>query len=222
MTKFKNLNKFDYSIINEKHKQYWSHDDTPLFVMLLFVIFIFVAHLLPTYIYIPVNIIGPSMQPSLYEGDKVILLRQGKINYGEIVVLHAPNLVNIHGEGEDIIKRVTGLPGDTIWFEKKTVGGKETYFMHREHVVNGMTVQTVISNEYYVKKDHLGNALGSYDLSKKWVLGEDEYFVMGDNRANSTDSRATEVGVVKREQIIGKALFIIREGKISLFKKIIY
>jgi signal peptidase I len=212
----------DYSVISERHKQYWGVSDTPLFIMLLIGIYIFITYLIPTFIYVPVNVIGASMEPTLQERDKVILFKQGQINYGEIVVLYAPNIEIGGGFGEDIIKRVIGLPGDTIWFEQKIKENRQIYVIHREHTYNGMTVDTVIEDEYYVKKDGNGKPIYGGNYNGVYVLKDNEYFVMGDNRSDSLDSRSPSVGIVNRSQIIGKALFIIREGKISLFKKVIY
>ncbi len=230
-------NNQDYSIINERHKKYWGCDDTPLFLMLLIAIYIFIAHLIPAYIYIPVNVLGASMESTLYDGDKVILYKQGDINYGVIVVVYAPDVRRQDGSGfgEDIIKRVMGLPGDTIWFEKQTrqiqaynehnqiiTKNQDIFLLHREHTEKGMTVETVLKDEYYCKTDNNGNTLYGGNYNGRYTLQENEYFVMGDNRSNSLDSRSAEVGIIKKEQIIGKALFIIRDGRIFLFDRIDY
>lgn len=208
-------NRFDDSIIMEKHKQYWGHDDTPLLIFILIAIYILVAHLIPTYLIVPVNIIGPSMESTLYQDDKVILYKQGNIDYGNIIVAYAPNLE------EDVIKRVMGKPGDTVWFER--VAEEDYFYFHRAHEINGMYVETILKDEYYTKKSDTGKTIYKDNYpANKITLADDEYYVMGDNRANSTDSRESYVGILSKSQIKGKALFLIRDGKLSLFNKIIY
>ena len=182
------------------------------------------------------------MEPTLHHYDKVILYKQGDIDYGDIVVTYAPHIYNNteNKMGEDIIKRVMGLPGDTVWFESVILKAedinsnkdKTVYYFHRQHTLNGMTIETVLKDEYYVLRDISNNVIygGNY-TGNPVVLGENEYFVLGDNRANSLDSRTTEenptstgyyVGTVNRSDIKGKALFIIRNGKLILFNKVIY
>ena len=219
-------NSFDNSIIKEKERQLWGYDDTPFVILLFIAIYVFVSYIMPTFLILPVNVLGTSMEPTLYENDKVILYKQGQINYGDIIVLYAPD---VNG-GEDIIKRVMGLPGDTVWFEKETENGDTKYIFHRQHTENGMIIETVIEDEYYVNKDKYGNIIyysndnadNVYKPNQKYTLNNDEYFVLGDNRSVSQDSRYNTVGKVQKEQIIGKALLIIRDGKISLFEKVYY
>ena len=225
---------FDNSIITERQKKLWGYDETPLFILILIAIYILVAQIIPNYVIVPVNVIGGSMEPTLYENDRVLLFKQGSIDYGDIVVVYAPNVYNnITNEmGEDIIKRVMGKPGDSVWFEKETIDSNTHYIFHRQHEVNGMLIETALTNEYYVLKDSNGNPLYAAEAlysETKVVLADDEYFVMGDNRGNSLDSRYTlqnnpnnYVGKVKKSDIKGKALLIIRNGMPILFNKVNY
>jgi signal peptidase I len=209
---------FDTDFIREKQRQLWVNDDMPMLIIVFIAIYFFVSYIVPNYLLTPVNILGSSMQPTLLEGDRVILYMQGDIDYGNIVVIYAPDVYNndTGGYGEDIIKRVMGLPGDTVCFKKE----EGNYVFHRTSVVNGMTVETVLRDEFYVAKN---NTLSEDQLDTVFKIGvtytlkEDEYFVLGDNRLYSLDSRSDAVGLVKREQIIGKALFLVREGKTYIF-----
>ncbi|MBL8161014.1 MAG: signal peptidase I [Anaerolineae bacterium] len=127
---------------------------------------------------------GPSMQPTFHTDDVLVVSR---VNYmfglpqrGEIVIFNAP------GNAPDeppYIKRVIGLPGETVEIRdtKVFVNGRELY-------------------EPYINEPC--DAARCRDNS--WTLGEGEYFVMGDNRNHSSDSRA--FGAVKLERIIGEAL----------------
>lgn len=121
-----------------------------------------------------------SMQPTLFEGEFVLV---GKINYwtgtpqtGDIIVFHAPP-----EPGEDFVKRVIGTPGDTVIVQAGKV------------YVNGYRL-----NEPYIA------AVPRYE--GKWVVPQDEYFVLGDNRNQSSDSHSW--GFVPRDDIVGKALLI--------------
>jgi signal peptidase I len=123
---------------------------------------------------------GFSMLPTLTEGEYVII---NKLSYylddperGDIIVLRFPN-----DRSRDFIKRVIGLPGDHV----EVSGGQVT--------VNGVAL-----SEPYV------NAAPAY--SGSWQVPEDEYFVLGDNRNNSSDSH--NWAFLPRDDIIGKAWII--------------
>jgi signal peptidase I len=124
---------------------------------------------------------GPSMEPNFYTGQFIIVSRLnyvwGQPRRGDIVVFHRPDRQN-----EDLIKRVIGTPGDTVEIRNQQV------------YVNG-----IMLNESYINEPCVSCA------ERTWTLGEDEFFVMGDNRNHSSDSRI--FGVVQRNQIVGEALF---------------
>jgi len=120
---------------------------------------------------------GYSMEPTLYDGQYLIV---SKVIYrihpperGDIIVFHPPN-----GDSDDYIKRVVGLPGETV------------------EVRDGVTW----INGVPLEEPYIASAAGS---SGPRTLGEGQYFVLGDNRANSSDSRTW--GVLPQEDIIGKA-----------------
>ena len=125
---------------------------------------------------------GPSMQPNFATGQYLVVSR---VNYlfteprrGEVVVFHYPG-----NPQEDYIKRVIGLPGETVEIRDTQV------------FVDGIQL-----NEPYINEPCTsGNCRDNV-----WELGEDEYFMMGDNRNHSSDSRA--FGPVKRNLIVGEAL----------------
>lgn len=124
---------------------------------------------------------GPSMEPTLASGERLLV---DQITYrfrdparGEIIVLRNPGNVD-----ETYIKRVIGVPGDVIM-----VRGGILY-------VNGRPVE-----EPYIKA-RMFEDFGPYEVP------EDHFFVMGDNRNNSMDSRRVQVGPIPRDHIIGRAL----------------
>jgi signal peptidase I len=125
---------------------------------------------------------GPSMQPNFKTGQFVLVSRVnyllGEPQRGDVVVFKFPG-----NPQEDYIKRVIGTPGDTVEIRSALV------------YVNGVQLDEPYINE---------PCLPSHCVDNVWKLGADEYFVMGDNRNHSSDSRA--FGVVKRNLIIGEAL----------------
>ncbi|MGB4627819.1 MAG: signal peptidase I [Erysipelotrichaceae bacterium] len=141
-----------------------------------YIIIVIAVVLIRTYIITPVTVYGPSMETTLYSNDIMLLYKFNKNNIKryDIVVFKYGN--------DRLIKRVIGLPGDTI----KCLDGK-IYINNEEK-----------SNEY---------GYGSNLQFSQITLKEDEYFVMGDNRENSLDSRY--FGPVTSEQILGTTDFII-------------
>jgi signal peptidase I len=124
---------------------------------------------------------GSSMQPSFETGQLIIVNRfayfYSQPERGDVVVLHNPRNVE-----EDYIKRVIGLPGENV----AIIGG----VVH----INGVKL-----TETYLSASRVCHTV----CDGSWSLGADEYFVLGDNRRNSTDSHV--FGPVRRDLIIGKA-----------------
>ena len=153
----------------------------------------------------PVN--GPSMDTTLASGDNLWL---NKFTYHfhdperfDIVVFPVPN-------GDHYIKRVIGLPGETVRIEEDG----------RIYVKESDQDYELLEDKYAYYNSGAYEDPNEYEnIVKEWTLGEDEYFVMGDNRNVSLDSRADEVGTIERERIIGKTTFRIwplsRFGKIE-------
>ena len=149
-----------------------------------FVFAIFVIILVFTFIFRIVQVDGPSMEDTLHDGDRLILTH---FNYtpqrGDVVVL------NSRGLNETIIKRVIAVEGDTISID----------FVNGIVTLNGEELK-----EDYIKEPTYfqeGRAI------ENLTIGKGQFFVMGDNRNHSTDSRAEIVGVIDNEDILGKAIF---------------
>lgn len=126
---------------------------------------------------------GSSMEATLHDED---VLAVNKICY----TFHDPERFDIivfpYDDESYYIKRIIGMPGETV----EIVGGVI--------YING----SVLDEPYGLEEMHEPD-----DNFSKVTLGEDEYFVLGDNRNSSKDSRSSEVGFVKRDTIIGKACF---------------
>jgi signal peptidase I len=129
---------------------------------------------------------GVSMEPNFHTGEFIIVSRAnylfGEPERGDIAVFHFPG-----DETEDYIKRVIALPGDTIEFRQQQV------------YVNGELLYEPYINEP-CDPSHCPDAI--------YTMGSDDYFMMGDNRNHSSDSRAFENSDrrVHREHIVGEAI----------------
>ena len=112
-------------------------------------------------------------------------------------------------DGSSKIKRVLGLPGETIWFTVGTEGNKKNGDLY----VNGKLIEQPVESKYITA--------GSYP-SGKITLKSNQYYVCGDNRAHSYDSR--DVGPIPKEEIVGKAIaltatatvYLNEEGKLDV------
>ena len=139
-----------------------------------------------------VSMVGDSMKPVLYNGDVVLVNR---IIYnartpkrGDIVVFKPKGNENDHY----FTKRIVGLPGESV---------------------------EIIENRIYIDGEKLDEEYETTDIDDVGIADEriqlagDEFFGLGDNRANSEDSRNADVGNVKRDYIYGKAWFVISPKK---------
>ncbi len=135
----------------------------------------------------PIIIQQESMLPNFYSGDYVIASRQayrlfGEPQRGDVIVFRS-NLFDENGKQKNLIKRIIGLPGDTV----EIIDG-EVY-------INGERIY-----EEYIAEQGLS---GEMD---KITVEEGKLFVMGDNRRVSQDSRSPEVGTIDIDSIIGKVV----------------
>lgn len=141
------------------------------------------AFLIRAFLFEFVLVDGPSMQPTLETGERIAIEKvsryQGLPERGDIVIVNYPNRT------ENFVKRAIGLPGETIEIRDSTV------------YIDGVPLE-----EDYV------NPVPYFDYGPT-VVPEGHVFVMGDNRANSMDSRAGQVGPIPEDAIVGHGLFVI-------------
>ena len=146
-----------------------------------------IAFVFVYYIGMRTSVVGQSMTPVLKNNQEILinrfvyLLTDPKPN--DIIVF----LPNGNEKSHYYVKRVIGTPGDTVQIQEGTV------------FVNGEPFEEAVETDAILDAELAGEEI---------LLGEDEYFVLGDNRNNSDDSRYANIGNVKKQHIIGKAWFI--------------
>ena len=140
-----------------------------------------IAVLLAT-MFLPVlQVSGDSMNPTLEDKDIILLVKSDNIKNGE--------LCGFYWQNKLLLKRIIGLPGDVISMNEDGVV-----------TVNGQEL-----DEPYV--DEL--ALGECDIRFPYQVPENRYFVLGDHRATSIDSRSSVIGCVEKSQIVGRVFLRI-------------
>lgn len=136
---------------------------------------------------------GSSMEPNFNHGDLVFINKLspslGSLDYGDVVICEMEDDFAY----ENIIKRIIGLPGDEIEIVENE-DDAEIYDLY----VNGELVEEPFLGEPMMTA---GNIEYPYEVP------EDSYFVMGDNRNASTDSRKKSVGAIPKENLMGKVVF---------------
>lgn len=161
--------------------------------IVLLVAFVFVY-----FIGLRTTVVGQSMQGTLEGGDEILVNRfiysVTKPKANDVIVF----LPNGNEKSHYYVKRVIGVPGDKVQIKNGAV------------YVNG---------ELFSEKVETAAIEEAGIAAKEITLGEDEYFVLGDNRNSSEDSRYANIGNVKREHIIGKAWFRVAPlGEIGFIK----
>ena len=181
----------------------------------LFILIITSIILSRIFLWTPVRVDGHSMDPTLADNEYLLVINKLPINRFDIVVASETE----NGKTKEIVKRVIGLPGDTIQYENDTlyINGKKTDEPYLKEYIkkfkedklqstytgkgfeeNGELFRQMaqIAEAFTVDKD------GSATFTKK--LLDDEYLLLGDDRIVSKDSR--QVGAFKKDQIKGEAV----------------
>lgn len=151
-------------------------------------IVIFVANVCITFFGVRTSVVGQAMADTLENGDQILI---DKFVYvvtnpkaGDVVVF----LPNGNEKSHYYVRRVVGVPGDRLIIQDGAV---------------------YINGELYDEKIPVAAMQEAGIAQEEIVLGNDEYFVLGDNRNNSEDSRYANIGNIKKEYIVGKAWFCV-------------
>lgn len=132
--------------------------------------------------FIPVlQVSGSSMEPALSDGDIVVLFKSGKLETGDLVAFYYQNKL--------LLKRVIAGPGDIVDIDDE----------------GNVYVNDELLDEPYVTN----KSLGETDRDYPYQVPDGRYFVMGDNRETSIDSRSSAIGCIEIDQIVGKVVLRI-------------
>lgn len=138
------------------------------------------AAVLVATLWMPVlQIYGSSMTPTVSEGEIVVALKENSFHTGEIVAFYYNNKI--------LVKRVIAGPGDVVDIDEDG-----NVYVNDERI-----------DEPYLEE----KALGDCNIELPYQVPEERYFVMGDHRATSIDSRNTAVGCIAEDQLVGRVLF---------------
>jgi len=138
--------------------------------------------LIRTFVLIPIPISGKSMSPTLFEKDLVLMHPVRKIKRFDVIFIN-------QSDGETMVKRIIGLPGDQLEYRDQTL------YINNEKL-----------SEPFLKKGTITNNFTLEEVLVEKRLAQNQYFVLGDERPTSKDSRI--FGAVTRDQIQGKAEFV--------------
>lgn len=212
---------FDVKKIKEKYdnfnKTWWGETISTIVFVVVMVIIIrfFIAEIR----WIP----SGSMNPTLIEGDRIVVERFSRFfgvpKRGDIMVFYPPStklsrkplpllsrLTGILCKDVAYIKRVIGLPGDKIEIKFEKDGSAYVYINDKKYKEN--YIKSVYEYPLCTPPELQKQLLFNDRIMKcgPFVLKEDEFFMMGDNRGNSQDSRYW--GVLKKDRFVGRAVFL--------------
>ena len=157
-----------------------------------YVIIVVCVVLFRTFIATPVRVDGDSMRESLHNGD-ILILNKLDNNYKRF------DVVVVNYNKSKLVKRIIGLPGENIEYKNNKL------YINNKKIDDVETIRTL---DFSLEE--------LYSINE---IPEDYYFVMGDNRGNSLDSRDYRVGLIKKEDIVGVTIFRLYPfNKIGLIK----
>lgn len=150
---------------------------------------VLIVLLLQNFLFSLIRVDGQSMETTLHNGERLFVnvasVKFGGVNRGDVVICHYPNrmgkFLGIVPYKLNFVKRCVAVPGDTVY--------RKNGVTHVVYEQDGQTVDELLDERW--EKYYSGGAAGDYEA---YVLGEDEYFVVGDNRYNSHDSRDWDGG----------------------------
>lgn len=163
-----------------KRERYKSRYKTVLRSTIYSLVVVAACAILVAVLWVPVlRIYGNSMTPTVNEGEIVVSLKGSRFERGDIIALYYNNKL--------LVKRVIAKPGE--WVDIDEEGNV---------FIDGAPLE-----EPYLSE----KALGECDIELPYQVPDERYFVMGDHRATSADSRSTAIGCIAEEEIVGRIVF---------------
>ncbi len=156
------------------------------------IVAVFLAFVIVYSVGMRTSVIGDSMETTLYNGQEIlvnrVLYRLSTPKRGDVIVF----LPNGNQNSHFYVKRVVGLPGETVQIKDGSV---------------------YIDGVFLEESEEFDRMIDAGIAENEMTLAIDEFFVLGDNRNSSEDSRSGNIGGVKKDNIIGKAWFHMRAGE---------
>lgn len=162
---------------------------------------------------------GKSMESTLHDGNNVLLLKASTYKRGDIVVISKEDSAN---KSTNIIKRIIAVEGDEIFFKVDdwTKDDSDVFLYLKKNGESEFTLQTENYIKETMRKDKFPSSF-KYGEDNAIKIDENCYYVMGDNRNNSEDSRLT--GVYETSNIYGKSVLVVEDKSLlSFFLKLLY
>lgn len=161
---------------------------------------------LQNFVFTLIRVDGRSMNPTLLDGERLFVtvtdVKFGEVERGDVVICHYPNRGRTF-----FVKRAVGIPGDQVY---RQYGVTHVVYEATDESGNAVTVDQPLDAEY------VGIFYDPSSDYEPYTLGEDEYFVVGDNRGNSHDSRdwndsdpSKDVGPISKDMITGHVRTVI-------------
>lgn len=196
------------SKVSKKKSKFWKEVREWVVALLVAILVVFVIQ---SFLFRIIRVDGHSMDTTLADGERLFVtvtdVKFGSVARDSVVICHYPNRYNnflgIIPMKTYFVKRVVAVPGDTVY--------RQNGVTHVVYEKDGGTVDEMLDERY-----GLYYAYGSPDDYDAYVLGADEYFVVGDNRYNSHDSRDWrdsdsdgDVGPISKDMIVGHVRQVI-------------
>lgn len=138
-----------------------------------------VAVLISTLFLPVIQVSGSSMEPTLNDGDILVTFRSDKADFGDLCCISWQNKL--------LLKRIIGMPGDIV-----NIDSEGNVYINNE-----------ILDEPYIDT----KSPGVSDIDFPFLVPDDKYFILGDQRESSVDSRSSAIGCIGQDQIVGHVLF---------------
>ncbi|MBQ8292758.1 MAG: signal peptidase I [Bacilli bacterium] len=174
-----------------------------------------------SFVFTLTTVSGSSMNPNIYEGDKLLVTYPRKYERFDVVVVHVDETYNKVASDDLYLKRIIGLPGDYLDYKLENgytqlyINGEKVneYFYTLDELKKYLTYNTSSIHEPFTwaEKCFTDGGTSPKDsceyVDGHFIIPEGYYFVLGDNRLGSKDSR--DIGLIKEEDLIGRTRYIV-------------